>query len=644
MSLPISVQTESALENIITTYDYQSNNEYRCYFPMHYSTSMHINNYLLRFYPYTNNQIKCQSGKFEEPSRQIDNIQEQCALFKQMHDATMELIPEFYFIPEMFMNINFCYFGKLVRNNKKLLINNIKLGKGFKSVLELIYFHQNNLNSEQFSSQIHKWIDNIFGENQITEKENVYNSYPFECYEKYVREEIDGKLIDLGIQKERRKSNIIKSRVSYTTSSKNLFIDNDKNKSKTMNNIKNILMKTYFYGQCPSQLFSKSHPPYKKAVTRKYSLSNIDTLQLSIKNDYIILEDNDLLYINESFNGNYLFILTENNIIVYNKFLKLQNNLSIYNIGKIFPPFSFSYNTNVKNTLKIQYMFKYLIFEILECKYFFVAGYLDNSFRIYSKEKDKNIIYSIYTESKVTCIRKANNANMFLTGHQNGKIIKWKYSLTDKDNLKKDNKLMIYKKASIYSHQSFIKIMEINEKHLFLISVGEDEIIYIRKLYDFELLSYIKLNKKKNQIIDINLHNQLIILSSFKPMKKTFYIYIYSLNGMKLGKFTEQIKVPISIIPEFDEIITFGSFNIYLVTISMKEKTSLITISNDLTPNYFKGEKTNSLDEDVEKSHKFNEDLYKETPISYFYDIKYHALFCLFSNGRLHRVNLIKNM
>ena len=72
-----------------------------------------------------------------------------------------------------------------------------------------------------------------------------------------------------------------------------------------------------------------------------------------------------MVYINESFNGNYLFILTENNIIVYNKFLKLQNNFYIYNIGKIFPPFSFSYNTNVKNTLKIKYLFKYLIFEIL---------------------------------------------------------------------------------------------------------------------------------------------------------------------------------------------------------------------------------------------------------------------------------------
>ena len=35
---------------------------------MYYSTSMNINNYLLRFYPYIKNQIKFQSGKFEKPS------------------------------------------------------------------------------------------------------------------------------------------------------------------------------------------------------------------------------------------------------------------------------------------------------------------------------------------------------------------------------------------------------------------------------------------------------------------------------------------------------------------------------------------------------------------------------------------------
>ena len=31
----------------------------------------------------------------------------------------------------------------------------------------------------------------------------------------------------------------------------------------------------------------------------------------------------------------------------------------------------------------------------------------------------KNIMYSIYTESKVTCIKKITNSNSFFTGHKN---------------------------------------------------------------------------------------------------------------------------------------------------------------------------------------------------------------------------------
>ena len=78
---------------------------------------------------------------------------------------------------------------KIIRKNRNILINNMKLGDGFKSILELINFHQSNINSDNISTQINKWIDNIFGENQITDKKNVYNSYPRECYEKYVKEE-----------------------------------------------------------------------------------------------------------------------------------------------------------------------------------------------------------------------------------------------------------------------------------------------------------------------------------------------------------------------------------------------------------------------------------------------------------------------
>ena len=654
MSFPISAQTKQSLDNIITTYNYQSSSEYRCYFPMHYSTSMHINNYLLRCYPYTNNQIKCQSGKFEEPSRQIDNIQSQCTIFKQMYDATMELIPEFYFIPEIFLNMNFCNFGKLIKKNKGFLINNIKLGDGFKSILEFIDYHQNNLNSEYFSSQINKWIDNIFGENQITDKKNIYNSFPQECYEKYVKEEINQKLKELDLKKENLK-NGRPSNFNVTNDSINKSNNITNTEAKTINNniimgeIKNLLMKTYFYGQCPSQLFNKSHPCYyKKSDLKRYCLSNIDNLQLILKNDYITIGDIDFLYIKESYNGNYLYILTDNNLIVYNKLLKIQNNLSLFNIGKIYPPFSFNYHINIKNTLKTHYMYKYLIFEVFECKYFFIAGFLDNSFRIYSKEKDKNIIYSIYTESKVTCIRKINNSNSFFTGHKNGKIIKWDYSFNDKDNLKKDRLIPInvYKKKAIFGHNSFVKIIEISTQFNVIISVGKDEIIYLRKLFDCELLNYIKFNKKKKRIIDINLHNQFIILTIFKLIKQTVFIYIYSFNGMKLGKLAEQIKMPISIISELDEIFIFGTFNMYLVKTTLKEKTSLLSITNDLNPSYYEGEKGDNSDDDEEKdkSYKFNEDLNNVTPISYFYDTKNHVLFCLFDNGRLHRINIIRNM
>ena len=653
MSYPMPAQTKEGLEAIIKQYNRLNSNDYKCYFPILYSSSMYINNYLLRIYPFTNNQIKCQGGKFEEPGRQLDSIQDFCCLFKEINQATMELIPEFYFVPEIFLNLNFCYFGK----NKNNIINNIKLGEGFKSILELISFHQNNLNSDTFSSQINKWIDNIFGENQITDKKNVINSFPKECYEKYVTEEINEKLKELEIQINNinylRRSSSITLNTEYLTKN-NIFSNIDirpMTKRQIMADIKNIIMKTYFYGQCPSQLFTKNHPCYnKKSNSKINNLSNIDNFQISLKNDFIKIHDKDFLYIKESSNGNLFYILFDNQINVYNKLLKYMNNLSINSFVKITPPFSFNYNSNIKNTLKIQYMYKYLIFEILECKYFFAAGYLDNSFRIYTKEKEKNIIYSIYTENNVTCIRNIDNSNIFFTGHQNGKIIKWTYSLTNKDNLKKESNQMsinVCKQNSIYGHLSYVKIIEINDKIGIIISAGEDGIIFIRKIYDFELLSYIKLNKNKREIIDINAHKQIIILSVFKNKSKTFFIYTYSLNGIKLGKISEQVKLPISIIPESDDIFVIGCFNMYLVKISMKEKISLISITNDLNPCYIesgKEDRYEDIDEEENDNDTFNEDYCKSTPISYFYDLKNHVLFCLFANGKLHRVNLIKNM
>ena len=154
---------------------------------------------------------------------------------------------------------------------------------------------------------------------------------------------------------------------------------------------------------------------------------------------------------------------------------------------------------------------------------------MDNSFRIYTKEKEKDVIYSIYTESKVTCIKSVPNSHLFYTGHQNGKITKWSYSKANKEDIKNaynEKKINISKKNYMHCHQSMVKIIEINNKYRFIISVGDDGTIFIRKHYRFELLSFIKLNKYNNEVIDINLCRQLIIISVFKTKKKQMYIYI----------------------------------------------------------------------------------------------------------------------
>ena len=42
-------------------------------------------------------------------------------------------------------------------------------------------------------------------------------------------------------------------------------------------------------------------------------------------------------------------------------------------------------------------------------------------------------------------------------------------------------------------------MIEVNKKYECIISIDNDEIIFIRKLYDFELLSHIKINKHKTK-------------------------------------------------------------------------------------------------------------------------------------------------
>ena len=191
----MAIQDKINFESVKESYENDKDLAKRSHFQYHYSNSSYISLYLLRLNPFTYNQIK-QNGHFDSPDRQIESMQDMCIIFKDFKE-TSELIPEYFFMVECFLNLNFNFFGKKCNGGKESIVNNMKLTSNFSSLLELVLFHQNFINSNEITSNVNKWIDIIFGENQISNKKNVINSYPIDCYEKYVKEEIDQKVNEL---------------------------------------------------------------------------------------------------------------------------------------------------------------------------------------------------------------------------------------------------------------------------------------------------------------------------------------------------------------------------------------------------------------------------------------------------------------
>ena len=644
-SLPMAVQEKENLEIVKNNYDLE-NDKNKSYFKCHYSNSSYVTIYLYRINPFTNNQIKLQSGKFDNPHRQIINFQMLCNIFKD-HKETCELIPEYYYLIECFLNINYNFFGFLDKK-KKIIVNNLKLTNGFDSLLEFFLFHQNFLNSDEISSNIHKWIDNIFGENQFTDKINIINRYPLECYEQYMKKHIEDQ-INLLIEK-----------------------NDDKILKREIGNIKAELMMTYLLGQCPGQLFNKPHLQYPVKNT-----GNIYD-KIIYKNEIKNVSNKGLLYMSESnyninSDNNYFYIVTTKEIFVYTKQMKPISNLCIYNIKKLDSIYSYNIKNENKSSIyknfdnsiekeddnnnklfSIQYYCKRLIFDIEECKFFFIGGYLDNSYKIYYKNKEKSLYMNIITDSLITCMKYKNKSDIYFTGHISGRIIKWKFNITEKQ---KESKITILKVSSLLAHKAEVSIIEIHNNLDLLISASDkDGIIFIRKIYDYELLNVIKYNNLNKEIMDINFDKEYLIITynyKRKLNKKIQKIVTYSVNGIQLSKNKiinqshntnnniENTLLPIFINKNNDDIFMFSINAFSSIKITFKNKIDLFPIDENILANINKGE---SFEEAYKKKGefivKFKYLLKNNMVISYFYDFSKYILFVLFNNGQLFRINL----
>ncbi|XP_021695124.1 neurobeachin isoform X14 [Aedes aegypti] len=129
----------------------------------HYSTSAFVLNWLIRMEPFTTMFLALQDGKFDHPDRLFSSIALSWKNCQRDTSDVKELIPEWYFLPEMFYNSSDYRLGQREDGN---LVNDVELPPWAKTPEEFVRINRMALESEFVSCQLHQWIDLIFGYKQ----------------------------------------------------------------------------------------------------------------------------------------------------------------------------------------------------------------------------------------------------------------------------------------------------------------------------------------------------------------------------------------------------------------------------------------------------------------------------------------------
>ena len=155
----------------------------------HYSTSLYITYYLVRVFPFSSMRIELQGRNFDDPNRLFNSIFDSfhCAITQK--SDIRELIPEFFFFPEMFYNLNLLNLGNIKNREKNIEIpvNNITMpnwanNDGYIFVNK----HRMLLESSEINEKINEWFNIIFGNKQNgKEAKKIGNQFIKQSYENF---------------------------------------------------------------------------------------------------------------------------------------------------------------------------------------------------------------------------------------------------------------------------------------------------------------------------------------------------------------------------------------------------------------------------------------------------------------------------
>ena len=503
-------------------------------FGCNYSNATYVCNYLIRLFPFSQVCIEIQGEGFDAPRRLFTSIEKAFKNASTHSTDVREIIPEFFYFPEIFQNLNCLNMGTIDENTLVDKVNTPCGDNPYKFIVEM----KNILENEYISHNINNWIDLIFGyKAKGKEAENAKNIFTKQSYQE-----------DININDIEDKDNYLRY-VEFGLIPNQLFNAKEFPKKEEIEEIKK-------FKQITDNTYNIKKYRCKKSTNNSIKFKG-DTLLLSMINisqEKIILFYNTNYYVEEKISYSIFEKEYHEEIIEIKKITPTLNKISSYCLPKM----NNSYNN--KN-IKI----------IREGKIIIMGGYYDGKIVIIDiDENSMTEIIPFKDESPINIIHVDKDEQFLFLGNILGNIVimsidnknikEWRliYLINDQLNsisfIHSNNELNIWSSASI---DGFVNIYTLplnkltksfkvpNDNNICnFIYVCDSPLNSIIIIFDKEIYLYsingfkINLHKEENNII-----NPIVMKDFFKNDYLAYIINNKEIYILNVGDFSVQTKI-----------------------------------------------------------------------------------------------------
>ena len=490
MALPMGMtelnpEGEKRKELFLETYDTlksDPDSEIKPYiYGSNYSNPIYVCYYLIRLFPFTHISIELQGKKFDDANRLFLSVEKSFYNSTSQKTDVRELIPEFFYLPEMFLNINDLNLGVEENGNKVNDVITPCSPYDFVSTMKTV------LESDFISYNIQNWIDLIFGsKSKGKEAENANNLFTEASYQ----ENIDIKKIE--------------NKESY--------------------------LRLVEFGLIPSQVMNKDCAKKDKKEGKEVTnpettfirfecKSNTDSPFYSIKEDFQILKvcENSSEKLTIIFNNGILIEKKISNIASFGKYFdEVSSFIKLPNFYNYMPEFYSSTTTN-KKVIQFLNNNKTIVF----------GGFYDSKIAIINIQNNINPIYlyPFNDNSQILSVEVNKDEDYLFVGNSIGNVLVYKINI----DIKKWIKFKL-----ITNQMDPISHIHCNNNLNLWCSTSINGYINIYTLPLCRLVRSLKISTKKcsySFLCDSPLPSIVIISDEVNSE-----IYVYSINGTLISK------------------------------------------------------------------------------------------------------------